>query len=284
MTTLICVGTLVVIDRLTVETAAATAIFAGALPALVLLPQLREIGRPRFRWAVAREAVPFGFKAWLGGLGNVANVRLDQLLMIRLVEPRELGLYAVAFSIAGILVTPAVSALAAGSMPRFTTGDVALIARVLRTTMLGVAVTSVGVAVLAPLAVPIVFGDAFADAVPMVWVLLAAGVPLAGITILSTAMTSKGRPGFFGRVRDPDARSNGARPVPAAAGDGWARRCPREPRLLHREHDPADVRARRHFGASGQDLLVVRREDFAALRGLVSARLNRFRDRRSKAA
>lgn len=279
--TLLGVVALVALDELTVATAAATAIIAGVLPAAVLLPELRGIGRPRFSPAVARAAIPFGFKAWLGGLGSMANVRLDQLLMIRLVEARELGLYVVAFSVAGVLVNPMVSALASGTMPRFATGDPALIARVLRTTMLGVAVTSVGVAVIAPALVPLAFGDDFSGAVPVVWVLLAAGIPLSGVTVLSTALTSKGRPGFSAAS---ELLSLGLTipgllillPILGALGAALVSLVAYAAGLTFLMFG-----ARRHLGASWKDLLMPRYQDFDALRALVRARVQRLRERRS---
>ena len=279
--TLFAVLTLVLVDRLTVATAAASMIVAGAAPALVLLPELRGIGRPRFRRVVAGDALRFGFKAWLGGLGNVANVRLDQLLMIRLVEPKELGLYVIAASVAGVLVNPMVNSLAAGTFPRFATGDATLIARVLRTTMLGVAVMSVSVGVVAPLLVPLAFGGDFSGAVSIVWVLLAAGVPLSGVTVLSTALTSTGRPGFsaLSELVGLSLTIPGLLlllPVLGALGAALVSLVAYAAGLTL-----LMIGTRRHLGASWKDLLVPRRQDLDGLRGLMLAPVERLRERRS---
>jgi O-antigen/teichoic acid export membrane protein len=181
-------------DRLTTGTAALVSIAGGTLPAVFLFPQLLRDRPLRFRRSVAREAIPFGLQAWAGGLGTLLNVRVDQLLMTRLVDSRELGLYAVAVTVAGVLVNSFAIALASGTMPRFAQGGVELVARVLRATLLGVLVISIGMAVVTPIAVPLVFGSDFKAAVPIVWVLLLAGFPLAGGAVLNTAMTSFGRP------------------------------------------------------------------------------------------
>jgi O-antigen/teichoic acid export membrane protein len=278
--TLVGVLGLVATDKLTVATAAATAITAGLLPAVVLLPTLWRIGRPQFSGAVARAAIPFGFKAWLGGLGNLANVRLDQLLMINLVSARQLGLYVVAVSVSGVLVNPLVSALASGTMPRFATGDTELITRVLRTTMVGVAITSIGVAIAAPILVPLAFSDAFWDAVPMAWILLCAGVPLSGITVLSTAMTSKGRPGYSALSETvslaitvpglllllPRLDALGAALVSLPAYSASLT-------LLM-------IGARRHLGASWKDMLVIRHDDVARVKGIFLDKTSRLRRRK----
>ena len=272
---------LVAVDELTVATAAAVTIAAGALPVFVLLPELFRIGRPRFSAAIARAAVPFGLKAWFGGLGSMANVRLDQLLMIRLVEPRELGLYVVAASVSGVLVSPMVSALASGTMPRFATGDAALITRVVRTTMLGVTVTGIGVGLVAPLLVPLAFGGDFADAVPLVWLLLIAGVPLSGVTVLSSALTSKGRPGFsaWTEMVSLSVTVPGLvllLPILGAVGAALVSLAAYTASLTL-----LMLGARRHLGASWKDLLVPRRDDLAALKGLAAARLQGLREHRA---
>jgi O-antigen/teichoic acid export membrane protein len=89
------------VGRLTVATAAAFTLLGALLSLLPGLSLLTEAGRPVFRIALAREGVAFGLKSWVGGLAMIANARLDQLLMITVVAPRELGLYAVATTLAG---------------------------------------------------------------------------------------------------------------------------------------------------------------------------------------
>lgn len=184
------------LGSLTVASAAIVTLATGLLSTISTLPLLRELRRPQFSLEVVGESAGFGLKAWVGGLGSVANVRLDQILMTRLVEPRELGLYVVAVTVSSFFVNPVIGALSAGMMPRFASGDTALIARVLRTTVAGVALVSVCIAVGAPLIIRLMFGGAFDDALPMTWLLLVAAVPLAGSTVLSTALTSSGHPGF----------------------------------------------------------------------------------------
>jgi O-antigen/teichoic acid export membrane protein len=193
---LVGIGGLYITGELTVASAAVVAIVGGTLPALFLIPGIREFRPLRFDGAIAKEAIPFGLKAWAAGLGSLVNVRVDQLLMTRMVDSSELGLYVIAVATAGILVTPLATGLAGGTMPRFATGSIDLVAGVLRATLLGVLVISIGVALGAPVLVPLVFGSEFAEAVPMVWVLLLAGFPLAGTVVLSTAIVSCGRPGY----------------------------------------------------------------------------------------
>lgn len=192
----IAIVVLYVLGALTVASTAIVMLATGVIAGIPALWVTGEIGRLRFRFKVARESLWFGLRAWAGGIGSVANVRLDQLLMVRLVEPRELGLYVVAFTISGFFVNPVVGALTPAMLPRFAAGDAALIARVLRTTLAGIALVSALIALAAPLIIHVLFGADFADALPMTWLLLVAAVPMAGVTVLSTALTSSGYPGF----------------------------------------------------------------------------------------
>src|SRR6201999_1772795 len=102
---------LYLLDALTVEAAAIVTIgtaLVASIPLLRIIPKLRPL---QFDRALAKASIPFGFKAWLGGLGNLVNVRLDQVLMTRMVAPSELGLYVVAVNMSAFFVNPLISAL-----------------------------------------------------------------------------------------------------------------------------------------------------------------------------
>jgi O-antigen/teichoic acid export membrane protein len=270
---LVGIGGLYIIDQLTLASASVVAIVGGTLPALFLIPGAREFRPLRFDRAIAKEAIPFGLKAWAAGLGVMLNVRVDQLLMTRLVDSSELGLYVIAVTAAGIFVTPLATGLAGGTMPRFATGSVHLVARVMRATLLAVLLVSVGVGLGAPVAIPLVFGSEFAEAVPMAWVLLAAGLPLAGGIVLSTALTSSGRPTYSALA---ELVALGVTVpglvllLPSMGGLGAALVS-----LLAYSASFAMLVfvARRVLGARLSELLVIRRADAAALAAMIKERL-----------
>jgi O-antigen/teichoic acid export membrane protein len=267
------VGGLYAAGELTVASAAFVAILGGTLPALYLIPWARQYRPLRVNRAVVTEAVPFGLKAWAAGLGSLVNVRVDQLLMTRMVDSSELGLYVIAVTTAGFLVSPLASGLAGGTMPRFATGSIDLVARVLRTTVLAVLIISTGVALGAPILVPLVFGPDFAEAVPMIWVLLVAGLPLAGTVVLSTALISVGRPIYSAwseilalvvtvpglLLLLPPLGGLGAALVSVVA--------------YSTSFAMLTFIVRRKLGARVSNLLVIRPADAAALAGMVRARL-----------
>jgi O-antigen/teichoic acid export membrane protein len=178
---------------LTVQSAAIVSFVGGVASTLVLLGVLRG-RRFRFDPSVIRSGLPFGMKAWVGSLANLTNARLDQLLMIPLVSARQLGLYAVAVSLAGFS-----GALTAGLGPplftRVASGESELAARALRVTLALVGATTAIVGAATPFLIDFLFGSSFSDAVLMAWILLVAGVPLAGASVMAVALTAAGRAG-----------------------------------------------------------------------------------------
>jgi O-antigen/teichoic acid export membrane protein len=185
---------LLALGWLSVASAAAVTIGAGVIAASPLLPILRDAGRPRFRPTVAWEGLRFGAKAWLAQLANLLNYRLDQLLMIPLVEARQLGLYAVAVTLSGF-GTALTSAVAYALVPAVARGDRLVPARALRITLSLIAAASVVVAVASPWLLPAVFGREFSDATTMTLILLLAGLPAAGIAVLTPSLSNAERPG-----------------------------------------------------------------------------------------
>jgi O-antigen/teichoic acid export membrane protein len=196
VTSVVGIVGLYVLGKLTVQSAVVVSLAGGLFAALPLLGILREVGRPRFDWAITREGAAFGFKAWLGGLGSLANVRLDQLLMTRLVSASQLGLYVVAVTVSSFFVNPVLNAIQSAVAPRSAAGDTGLVARVLRTTLVAVALVGLVVAAAAPLLITVLFGSDFSGSLKLAWVLIAGSVPLAGVGVLSTALTTGGHPGY----------------------------------------------------------------------------------------
>lgn len=190
---LVATVALFVSGHLTVATAAATAIVGSLLAVIPGLPLFRGVGRPVFRLSLARQGIAFGLKSWMGGLAQTANARLDQLLMITVVPPRQLGLYAVATTISGVsgLVTGAVSP---PLMTRIASGERHLMPQAVRVTVMVTIGMNLAVALITPAFLSVVFGPQFRDAVPMALLLLAASVPLAGASVLSTALQGDGAP------------------------------------------------------------------------------------------
>jgi len=184
--------------HLTVETAAVSYLAAGMLSGIPFLLTLRG----SLPWTVDRSlaavGLSFGVRSWLSTLASNGNTRLDQLLMAAMVSSRQLGLYALAFTLAsasGALVSGVANAL----MPRVAVGEPALAARACRVTVMFVVVGGALVALSSSVAVPFVFGSAFNDAVPMLIVLLGASVFFVPGQLLGSALIVAGNPAAAAR-------------------------------------------------------------------------------------
>ncbi|MDQ3675013.1 MAG: oligosaccharide flippase family protein [Gemmatimonadota bacterium] len=181
-------------DALTVTTAATTTLAAGIVANCALLPVLRRFRSWSFDRQVARNATRFGSRVWLGTVAGAAGGRLDQLLMVPLVPSRQLGLYAVAVTTAGFAGS-FVNAVSLALNPPASRGEAVFLLRGARLTGGVLVLSSVSMAAAAPLLLPLVFGQAFGDAVPMVWILLPSTVTNGIALVLIVALSGAGRPG-----------------------------------------------------------------------------------------
>jgi len=123
----------------------------------------------------------YGLPCMMTGVPQMFNLRLDQMLMVALLPPRELGLYVVAVTWSGA-PTPLLSAVGAIIMPAVASaGDRAQGARRLaagaRATAALVLVLCVVLAAVTPIAILILFGERFRGSIPAALVL----VPAAGV-------------------------------------------------------------------------------------------------------
>jgi O-antigen/teichoic acid export membrane protein len=187
---------LFVTGELRLPTAAATLMLAGLCSWIPLAGVVRGSTPFSFSLRELREGMSFGVRAWIGGLSSLANIRLDQLLMIKLVSPKDLGIYVVAFTFSTFLLGPILNAITSATSPRITRGDVDMFARSLRVTMGSVLVAAICLAALSPVVLRYGFGEDFVAGVPIVIVLLVGIVPGAGLQLMNSAISSAGRPGL----------------------------------------------------------------------------------------
>jgi O-antigen/teichoic acid export membrane protein len=197
--TLVIVG-LSLVGELTVQTVSATYIGVGAVATIPFLVMLRPSLPWRFRGSVAREALRFGGQSWLATIATVSNNQLDQVLMAGLVPSRQLGLYAAAATVANV-GQAFVGALAIALVPRVARGDRELAAKACRVTIAGTLSFGVAMAVASPVLVSVVFGDRFAPMIPMLRVLLVAGVASGLANVLSSIVIADGNPGAAARAQ-----------------------------------------------------------------------------------
>jgi O-antigen/teichoic acid export membrane protein len=189
----VAVVVLYAVGHLTVAAAAAATIagsLLGLVPGLWMLITSR---RPVFRASIARRGISFGVRSWVGGLALIANLRLDQFLMITVVAPRVLGLYAVATTISGASGL-ATGAVAPPLMTRIAGGEKGLLPQAVRVVVAATTGFNLLLALVTPTVLSVLFGTAFRDAAPMAIILLAANVPQAGASVLSAGLQADGAP------------------------------------------------------------------------------------------
>ncbi len=144
---------------------------------------------------LARGLLVFGAQSWAGTVASILVLRLDQVLLAPLVGSAQLGLYAVAVSLAEV---PATLQIAVRDV-LFTTAtdsqDPRIVARGSRMLIVVTAIVAAVGALLAPVLLPVVFGAEFREAAGMAQVLFLAGVPSGVVSIVGIGLLSTGRPG-----------------------------------------------------------------------------------------
>ena len=163
----------------------------------VFVPVSRlRLARPSL--GLAKRMLHYGVRVQVGNWSNAASLRLDQLLLSLFAVPATLGLYVVAVSYANILLTIPHSA-AMVMLPEIVERHAAGGAReclqrwyrrLLWATVLG----AIAIGLLGVIIVPVAFGSAFQQAVPLLAVLMPAALMLGMNEILSTAFLGIDRP------------------------------------------------------------------------------------------
>jgi O-antigen/teichoic acid export membrane protein len=145
-----------------------------------------------------RPLLGFGLRGFIGSLANMANARLDQMLIVPFVGSAQLGLYAVSVSISSVPLGIAQS-IGARSY-----GEVALskdrpgaAARYVRLTAVAGVVMCAGAALLAPLVLPALYGARFGGSVIPLLTLLPGTLALAVLGTSSPVLSILNRPGIL---------------------------------------------------------------------------------------
>lgn len=203
---LVLIAAVALAGTLTVAAAAwfthATAVFAT----LLLLPILfaresRKADEHETPTEIRRFVLRYGMATWVGTVGGVLVMRLDQVLLTPLAGPKELGYYAVAVSVAEV---PLLGLLAvrdvifSASTDR---NDPKLVARATRATILLAVPLCLGGILFAPLLLPPIFGAGFEPSVRMTQVLFLATIPNGISMVGSAGLLASGRPSLASRAQ-----------------------------------------------------------------------------------
>jgi O-antigen/teichoic acid export membrane protein len=187
---------------------------ARALVALWLIAaSLRETGLSlRSDPGELAASLRFGFPSYLQTLIGKLHERADVILLALLhVEPAQIAVYAVAVGVIDRLrVMP--DAVGSALLPKLTVlphGEAgAYTSRVVRNTVFWVCVSALGLGLVAPFLLPVVFGRAYAASLLPLLILLPATVSLTVRRVLSNYFTASGWPGFNASVQAAAALLN----------------------------------------------------------------------------
>jgi O-antigen/teichoic acid export membrane protein len=185
---------------LTVGRAALAWTATEALRAVVLIflsARGTLLGRPSR--GLLLEEVRFGIRLWVGSLARFLNFRTDQILMGFIASEAALGFYAVAVNASEVLLYLPSSA-ATALLPLIARTEPARRGEETLRAFRSVAfITAAGVAaaaLLGPVLLPAVFGDAFVESVgPFLW-LLPGTLGFAASSVFSNALVGSSSPGL----------------------------------------------------------------------------------------
>lgn len=186
---------LVALGDLTPENAAWVSVLCGILGSLVLLRGL-DAAQPRGNEVRLRSVYTYAAAASVGTLGGFLVLRLDQTLLTPLAGARELGFYAVAVSLAELPLSFVTGIRDTVATVAADTDDPAFAGRTSRLTVAALLPVSALGCLVAPVAIPLLFGQAFTPAVLMTQILFAGCVASGAAAVLGAGLMAAGRPGL----------------------------------------------------------------------------------------
>jgi O-antigen/teichoic acid export membrane protein len=182
---------------LTVDTA--LYVNAGALaivPAIGLGSLIRSHGLGLPRVQLARESLSYGLRSHLGGLAAMLNARLDLLLMPAFLSAASVGHYAVSTNVVGVIagITGTLSYIVLPAAARKgAQGSRTVVLSMHATFVVGLA-TAAGLAIAAPLLIPLLYGEAFRPSVTPMLLLLPGVVVWTPAIVLMGGLEAVNRP------------------------------------------------------------------------------------------
>lgn len=199
----IAVVVLFVVGRLTLNTALAAMCGANIVLPLIVVALERGFVLPLRRnldMSLGRELLNYGRRVAFGLLSTMVLARFDQFLMVGLVSPSQLGLYAVAVTAAG-LTAPIAQGVGFTLFPYLRSEKDPQVSwrrmwQALRWVSISTIVMGGLMAVAAPWGLPKLMGDGFRDALPAFFLLLPGQICWNLGEVFKSKLEAENRPGL----------------------------------------------------------------------------------------
>lgn len=199
--TLLALVSLALSDNLTPYSAALAYLLPVAPVSLWMLVRLWRLYRPVWRGlgSAFKRLTSYGLRSYgLDLLGSQVAGQLDRVLVVGLLNPAAMGLYVVALSLSqmlGVFHSAVVTVLFPKASGRPVEEVVALIGRGARVSIAINLLAAVGLALLGPWVLGLVYGQEFLSAVPVFRILLLEAVLGGAAWVLAYAFMALDRPG-----------------------------------------------------------------------------------------
>ncbi len=177
----------------------AAGLLAAAVFALVRVRRAIPWGRPSYDRGIWREALAYGLRGQVGNVLQYFTLRLDVVLVAVILGAAPAGIYLVATRVSEVVTQIANAAATilfpaiAGQGDRRETTLTELTVRVVTTLVI---LSSIGVGLASAAFLTVVFGAEYAAALPALWILLIAAVPLSIGRLLAGDLKGRGHPGL----------------------------------------------------------------------------------------
>jgi O-antigen/teichoic acid export membrane protein len=173
-----------------------TAIVAGVT--IWLAVRVNRTAPLRFHWngPLARRMLTFGGKSYVQTLAATLHLRIDQYMIVMLLDPAQVGIYAIAVNLTSLLLKIA-DAMGTVLFPRLAAlperDAHAATTRVCRHTIFITAAVALGFATVGPFAIRLMYGHRYVGAIAPMMLLLPGIVTMSLYLILSRNFTSRNR-------------------------------------------------------------------------------------------
>jgi O-antigen/teichoic acid export membrane protein len=193
----IAIVALYAFGALTLSTAGPASWLPGVVAVVIFIPLVWRIARGAYPAAKDSSSglVGFSIRAWGSVVAGALISRADQVILAQVSPAEELGFYVIAVSLAELssFAVLAVSDVVLSSTAKSENLDrLALGARL---AVLVTSIVAIPLAVVAPVLLPFLFGEAFRPAVPVAQLLLLAGIVQHAGFVVGAGLSALGVPG-----------------------------------------------------------------------------------------